>query len=197
MNICQNVCHSERRRSFACERSSRSRNLLFAFAPVYLLCVFVAAFFPTLVLAQELPKGWRRPTRSETSDVWRRKSPSRFVRVNGDLDGDGKTDVVELLVDRSGQQCALFVWLSSQSNKPPEPIWQVDKGGLGKIGIRLLHPGKYETICSSDPSECDPQTPRSVKLKNYGIEFFSHGATRSFAYWDGATKKFRWVPIGD
>lgn len=190
-------CHSERRRSFACERSSQSRNLLFAFAPVYLLCVFVAAFFPTLVLAQELPKGWRRPTLSETSGVWRRKSPTRFVRVKGDFDGDGKSDVAALLVNRSGQQCALFVWLSSQSNQPPRPIWQAEKGGLGKIGIQLVHPGKYETSCSADPSSCDPQTPTSVNLKNYGIGFFSHGETSSFAYWDEAMKKFRWVPMGD
>jgi len=196
VNTSHNFCHSERRRSFARERFSQSRNLLFAFAPFYLLCVLVAAFCPTLVLAQELPKGWRRLTRSETSDVWRRKSPTRFVQVKGDFDGDGESDVAELLVNRSGQQCGLFVWLSSQSNQPPKPIWQADKG-WGTIGIQAVRPGKYETLCSSDPSECEPQTPARVNLKNFGIEFFSHGETRSFVYWDGATKKFLWVPIGD
>jgi hypothetical protein len=190
-------CHSERRRSFACGRSSQSRNLLFAFAPVYLLCVFVAALLPTLVFAQELPKRWRRPSKTAVSDKWRMKSPTRFLTVEGDFDGDGKNDVAELLVNLSGQQCALFVWLSSQRNNPPEPIWHADKVGLSNFGIRVVHPGKYETLCSADPSSCDPQTPTSVNLKNYGIEFFAHGETSSFAYWDEAMKKFRWVPMGD
>jgi hypothetical protein len=164
---------------------------------MFVLCICTTLIHFSVAFAQELPHDWRRPSKTEVADKWRMKSPTRFVIVKGDFDGDGKADVAELLVGRSARQCALFVWLSSERNNSPELIWQTDKGGLINIGIRLIHPGKYETLCSSDPTECEAQTPTNINLKNYGIEFFSHGATRSFAYWDGATKKFRWVPIGD
>ena len=162
----------------------------------FVLIFLIAILSPTAV-AQELPHGWRRPAQTEVAQSWRMKSPSRFMIVKGDFDGDGKADVAELLIGRSVQQGGLFVWLTSQFNNPAGPIWHADKGGLSNIGIRPAHPGKRETLCSSDPSECEPQTPAYVNLKSNGIELFSRGTTRSVAFWDATTKKFRWIPIGD
>jgi hypothetical protein len=162
-----------------------------------LILIFLTAILSPTAVAQGLPRGWRRPTQTEVAENWRMKSYTRFMIVKGEFDGDGKVDVAELLVGRSVQQCALFVWLTSQHNNPSGPIWHADQEGLINIGIRLAHPGKHETLCSSDPSECEPQTPAYVNLKGNGIELFSRGATRSLAFWDVTTKKFRWVPIGD
>ena len=161
------------------------------------ICVFplLAAFaFLSSAEAQQVPEGWRRPTRAETPQKWRMKSVTRFLSVKGDFDGDGKPDLAELLIKRSVSDYALFVWLSSSRSRSPQSIWE---GGLANIGIKLVHPGRYETLCNSDPSECDPRTPTKIDLKNDGVEFFSYGMTRSFVFWDKEAKKFQWVPIGD
>jgi hypothetical protein len=191
-------CHSERRRSLACERSSRSRNLLFAFALVYLLCVFVAAFFPTLVLAQELPKGWRHPTRSETSDDWRKKSPTRFVALKGDFDGDGKFDTAELLVNPSKHRFAVFLKLGSSAS------WQeigdeIEMKWLGQMGIDLVKRGKYETACGKgyDDSFCAHGEPDYLTIETAAIDLFIEESADSMLYWDKKQKKFRTIQMSD
>jgi hypothetical protein len=198
VNIYCNFCLSERRRSFACERSSQSRNLLFASAPVYLLYVFVAAFFPTLVLAQELPKGWRRPTKTEVSNRWRLKSTSRFVTVEGDFDGDGRSDIAELLVNPSRKQLGLFVRLSSDQK------WQLlDKpyamGDFDRFGIDYVKPGKYETACGKGYGDwaCAHEEPEWLKLARPAIDFFYTESSDSIFYWDQNTKRFREVVMSD
>src|SRR6266849_2157754 len=97
--------------------------------------IFLAALLSPVALAQELPEGWRRPTRSEASSEWRKENPTRFLVVRGDFDGDGKQDVAELLGSEAGHQCALFVRLSGAHNKWQKPIWQADSEGPGSFGI--------------------------------------------------------------
>ncbi len=159
--------------------------------------ISLAALLSPVALAQELPEGWRRPTRSETSSEWRKKSPTRFLVVRGDFDGDGKQDLAELLVNESGHQCALFVRLSGTHSNRQKPIWQADSDGPGRFGISIVLPGKHDTYCSSDPSSCDPQTPATVYLKHHGILFISYGQASSLAFWDKRAEKFQWVPMSD
>jgi hypothetical protein len=159
----------------------------------FLLVVTVSA----PALAQELPKGWRRPTRVETSQRWRIKSRTRFLVVKDDFDGDGEVDLAELLVSETGHRCALFVRLSSERNSWREPIWHADTGGLGRFGINLVRPGKHDTFCSSDPSSCHPKTPATVDLPTFGILFSSYGTASSLAYWDKRAGQFQWVPMSD
>ncbi len=157
---------------------------------------FVFFAFLTYAFAQEkLPEGWRKPMPSEANEAWRRKSRTGFLVVRGDFDGDGKQDVAELLVNDSGREFALFVRLSSQHE-----AWQSIHGGrapLADFGIRLVRPGKRDTLCGDDPSVCAPDTAKSLDLANSAIEFFTYGEASSIFYWDKTAKRFRAAPMGD
>jgi hypothetical protein len=168
------------------------RNLLF---PRALRCILIAVLFSAAAVAQNLPQGWRRPTLTETKGQWRNKSRTRFLQVRGDFDGDGKTDIAELLVNSSSKQFGLFVRLSSQDSE-----WQtVHKadGPLDRLGIAIVHPKKYVTLCGSDPSVCSPDQPRSLDLTNIAINFFSYGSNNAFLYWGRKAQKFQSVPMSD
>lgn len=159
------------------------------------LLIFVAAFSMTQVSMQPtLPAGWRKPTATEATGVWRKKSPARFLAVRGDFDGDGRDDVAELLVSDSGKIFGLFVWLAGQQR------WQSIHGAdasLGDLGISLVLPKKFDTLCADDPSVCAPSAPATVDLKNKAIEFFARGQASSIFYWEPSSGVFRNVPMGD
>jgi hypothetical protein len=168
------------------------RNLLF---PRALRCILIAVLFSAAAVAQDLPQGWRRPTLTETKGKWRNKSRTRFLQVRGDFDGDGKTDIAELLVSSSSKQFGLFVRLSSEDNE-----WQAvhkANGPLDRLGIAIVHPKKYVTLCGSDPSVCSPDQLRSLDLTNIAINFFSYGSNNAFLYWDRKAQKFQSVPMSD
>jgi hypothetical protein len=186
------LCHSERRRSSASGRSSQSRNLLFRPPIRYIL---FAVLFSAAAVAQEVPQGWRRPTLDEAKGKWRNESCTRFLRVIGDFDGDRKPDVAELLVSRSSNQFGLFVRLSSQQNQW-QSVQQAD-GPIANLGVSIVPPKRYMTLCGSDPSVCAPDEPGSLDLRASAINFFSHGSNSSFVYWDRIAHTFHSVPKSD
>ncbi len=162
---------------------------------ISLSLILVAAYSIAQVSAQQpFPAGWRKPTLAEATGAWRKKSPTGFLVVRGDFDGDERDDVAELLVSDSGKSFGLFVWLSSQRR------WQSIHGAnarLGNLGIGLVQPEKFDTLCADDPSVCAPGAPATVDLKNRAIEFFAWGETSSIFYWDPSTQAFRNAPMGD
>ena len=167
------------------------RNRLFISLPL----IFVAAFSMAQVSTQPtLPAGWRKPTPTEATGVWRKKGPARFLVARGDFDGDSRDDVAELLVSNSGKRFGLFVWLSSQRR------WQSIHGAdalLGDLGINLVLPRKFKTLCADDPSVCAPNAPVTVDLKNNAIEFFAWGQASSIFYWEPSSQTFRNAPMSD
>ena len=167
------------------------RSRLFISLPL----IFVVSFSMAQVAAKPtLPAGWHKPTPGEATGAWRKKNPTRFLVVRGDFDGDGSNDVAELLVSDSGKSFGLFVWISSQGR------WQSIHGGdasLGDLGISLVLPKKFDTLCADDPSTCASGTPATVDLKNKAIEFFAWGETSSIFYWDPSTRAFRNIPMSD
>jgi hypothetical protein len=162
---------------------------------ISLLLIFVAAFSMAQVATQPtLPTGWRKPTPVEATGAWRKKSPARFLVVRGDFDGDGRDDIAELLVSDSGKSFGLFVWLSSLRR------WQSIHGAdapLGDLGISLVLPKKFDTLCADDPSVCAPSAPATVDLKSKAIEFFAWGVASSIFYWEPSAQAFRNAPMSD
>jgi hypothetical protein len=160
------------------------------FALILLVSLPLAVAF-----AQELPEGWRPPTFAEATGHWRQKSSTRYLTVKADFDGDGHDDLAEVLVDDSGKKFGLFVRLSGEHSD-----WQSlhqARTPLGNLGIRVVRPGKYETLCGSDPSVCDPETPKALDLTNSAIEFFSYGSASGVFYWDRMKNKFLSAPMSD
>lgn len=162
---------------------------------ISLLLIFAAASSMAQVATQPaLPAGWRKPTPAEVSGAWRKKSPAMFLVVRGDFDGDGRDDLAELLVSDSGKGIGLFVWLSSQRRWQSIP--RAD-ASLGDLGISLVLPKKFDTLCADDPSVCAPSAPATVDLKNKAIEFFAWGEASSIFYWEPSVHAFRNAPMGD
>jgi hypothetical protein len=161
------------------------------------ICVCLIAL-SGFAAAQELPTGWRRPTPAETAGEWRQKSPTRFLVVKGDFDGDGKPDTAELLVDARAGRFALFAKLDSTAK------WQLvgnpsDLKSLDRVGIDIVKVGEYKTACGKGYGDyaCAHGEPDSLKLSTSAIDFFYTESSDSIVYWDSATKAFREVLISD
>lgn len=146
---------------------------------------------------QLLPKGWRRPTTKEFDDEWRRKDPSKFLRARGDFDGDGREDVVELLVQRQGNSAGLFVWRAV--NPVPLLLVKFEKKELKLQGTAVVEPGEYRTACGKGYGEwaCAHGEPEVLKLKHQAIDLFYEGSAVSIFYWDAARKAFIEVQMSD
>jgi hypothetical protein len=163
-----------------------------------LALVFAATLLCRASLAQALPEGWRRANAVEKSSTWRRKSPTRFFHVEGDFDGDGKSDVAELLINPKQKQFCVFVKLASF------PTWQMlgdpgDLGSLDRFAIDLVKPGKYETACGKgyDDSFCAHGEPDYLVLSRPAIDFIYTESADSIFYWDHKTKAFREIAMSD
>jgi hypothetical protein len=160
--------------------------------------ISLITLFSGLAVAQEFPAGWRRPFPVEIADKWRQKSPTRFSKVKGDFDGDGKPDIAELLVNPSRSQFALFVKLASADT------WQLldkpcDLKSLGRFGIDVVKAGKYETACGKGYGDwaCAHGEPDWLRLSNPGIDFFYTESSDSIYYWDRQSNQFREVVMSD
>jgi hypothetical protein len=163
-----------------------------------LAVLFIAVLLSPVVIAQDLPKAWRRATAIERARAWRRKSSTRFFRVEGDFDGDGKPDVAELLINDSTKKFALFVRLAS------EPTWQrvseqMDVASLDRFAIDLVKPGRYETACGKgyDDSFCAHGEPDYLVLSHPAIDFIYTESADNIFYWDEKTKSFREIAMSD
>lgn len=158
----------------------------------------VALLLAATVFAQDLPIGWRRANTVERSSAWRKKSPTRFLRVEGDFDGDGKSDIAELFINPTEKKFAVFVRLASGKN------WQMlgEPGALGdldRFAIDLVKPGKYQTPCGKgyDDSFCAHGEPDYLVLKNSAIDFIYTESADSIFYWEAKKNGFRDIAMSD
>jgi hypothetical protein len=163
-----------------------------------LIVMFTAILTSSAGFAQDLPEGWRRANTVEKSSAWRRKSASRFFRVEGDFDGDGRTDTAELLINTSQEKFAVFVKLASVRK------WQMlgepgDIGSLDRFAIDLVKPGKYETACGKgyDDSFCAHGEPDYLILSHPAVDFIYTESADSIFYWDKKAKEFREIAMSD
>jgi hypothetical protein len=188
---------AERSDSLA-NRIAKSRDLVFRLLVTQAICIGLLSIGSATMLAQQAPPGWRSPTRTEAPGKWREKSQTRFLRVDGDFDGDGKTDTAELFVNPSSRQFGLFVKLASGGT------WQLvneaaDVKALARIGISLVKPGKYETACGKgyDDSFCAHGEPDFLTLSTAAVDLFVEESADSIVYWDRGAKEFRKIQMSD
>lgn len=159
--------------------------------------IFLVALLSSIVLAQELPEGWRRPTRSETSGAWRKESPTRFLVVRGDFDGDGKQDVAELLVNPSIKQFGVFVKLAAAGQW--HSLITFDLEAIGRYAIDFVKPGKYKTACGKGYGDyaCAHGEPDFLVLKHPAVDFIYTHSSDIIYYWDQKSKTFLEVQMSD
>ena len=160
--------------------------------------IFLCALLSAVAVAQDLPRGWRLPTKTEVSDKWRIRSPTRFLTVEGDFDGDGKPDNAALVVNPSRHLFAVFVKLRS-TGKWQQVGDETEMKWLGEMGISVVKPGKYETACGKgyDDSFCAHGEPDYLTLATAAIDLFVEESADSMLYWDKKQKKFRTIQMSD
>jgi hypothetical protein len=162
-------------------------------------CLLLLALTSSAAFSQQaLPTGWRKPTLVEASGAWRKKSPTKFLVVRGDFDGDGKADTAEILISESAGQFALFAKLAATEK------WQMlgeasDIKALDRFGIDLVKPGKYETACGKgyDDSFCAHGEPDFLNLPHAAIDFIYTKSYDIIFYWESNTKTFREIQMSD
>jgi hypothetical protein len=163
-----------------------------------LVLLFMSTLLAHAAFTQDLPTGWRVANTAERSSSWRKKSPTRFLRVEGDFDGDGKSDTAEILINSAKNQFAVFVNLAAKHQ------WQilvepVDLASLDRFAIAIVKPGRYETACGKgyDDSFCAQGEPDYLVLAHPAINFIYTESSDSIFYWDGKTKSFREIAMSD
>jgi hypothetical protein len=157
------------------------------------LALFAASLSPLAdaQTAEPLPAGWERPARADLGE-WdaRLQHKYRYVRAEGDFNGDDKWDRAEMLVNRKEQTFALFVFLAGQS----EPI-KLDDGKINEIrslGITTGKPGHKLTVCGKG-YRCEKGEAKSVDLPNSSIDYFTFESASSEFYWTGEKFERFWT----
>jgi len=167
------------------------------------LVIAICLLTPTASFSGELslPKGWRLPTTSEITpnQEWRSNSPTRYLTVNADFNGDGVVDTGMLLVSKNGFELALFVFLSQKDGS--SKIYLLDKlkhiEHIQVMGIELAVPNKYKTACGKGYFDCQPGELEEITLKNPAIDYFKIESANSFFYWEESKKIFKRIWMSD
>lgn len=154
--------------------------------------------------AQDLPDGWRLPTRKELSYEERKNSATRFAKASADFNGDGVVDDAMLLKSTRYSAEALwvrlstgekgFVWLKLDETKWGAKYPNVDLA----MGIEVAPPGVYSYGCFDDAKECNFEHPRpKLKLRDPSIDYFKFGSASSGFFWSYKYRRFLRVWISD
>lgn len=176
-----------------------ARSNILSFRATGRICFLLSMLItPTIFSAQAPPIGWRRVSPRIAGETWRKKSPTKFLVVRADFDGDGRADLAELLVDPTTKKVAIFVKLSSTEK------WQMigepfDLAYLDRFGIDLVKPGKYETACGKgyDDSFCAHGEPDYLTLSYPAIDLIYTESADIIFYWDPKSKGFRQIQMSD
>jgi len=160
---------------------------------------------PITVLASPdpLPDGWRLPTQAEINAVPMRSwSETKFLRVDGDFNSDGKLDFAQLVKSENSDGEGFAVYLSN----PTGYEWQVVQNFMYKkrpsnptlyMGLDIAEPGSYKTACGKGYWACKEGEPEILVLNNLGVAYFKFESASSIWYWDNSKDKFKQIWISD
>ncbi len=93
------------------------------------IIVFLIILYSFEALAAEFPAGWRLPTEKELAgEPSRNESPSKYSRLDSDLNNDGKVDHAYLLKSTQYPGEGLFVKLSTPTGYEWQMLDRVEWG---------------------------------------------------------------------
>ena len=167
--------------------------------------------FPRLILlliavtnlscASEPPSGWRFPTEGDYRDDWlvykdKLKEP---FHIESDFNGDNLIDNAWILLSLDEKEWGVFVFLSQ---KPwGQVVYELAKNSVDispqSMGISLVLPGQYKTVCGKGYSGCDADDAKIIDLQLPAINFFTYESASSIFYWDEKMTKFKNAWLSD
>jgi len=146
------------------------------------------------------PAGWTPLSKAVCAEDWRSDDVLRYCTAQGDFDGDGVVDTAAIALNEK-KTLGIVVWLSSIGNKA---VWVAPNRDLPdyvkygeSLGIKILSPGNYLTVCGKHYRECQKDEPESVTINTRSILFFKEGAWGDIVYYDRNAKKLRMINHSD
>jgi hypothetical protein len=140
---------------------------------------------------------WRSATPEELQEEWRQRSDARFVFARGDFDGDGRPDEARLMLSQDGERLAIVVRLSGSDERIIYQDAKAKEHGLAGMGIQVLPPGRYVTVCGKGYFDCPPSEPNEVVTQWDGINFFHEEGADGVYYMREPGGEFRFIGLSD
>lgn len=130
----------------------------------------------------------------QVPEEWRDEDKNRFIECEADFNGDG-VDEFALFVHGQlpGRKTLelLVVTFESENNLVPTMIAELDFEELPVLGIRVVEPGTYKTICGNGYRPCSEGEPETVELTLPAIALFRHEGSKTVFYWDAKSRSYR------
>lgn len=162
-------------------------------------CIF-ALTIPSAFAAKanELPSGWRLPTKLELSDEWRKKDKDKFASIIGDFDGDKIPDEAKILISNDNKKMGIFIWWGKdKSGKATEVFSASDMSQIHSMGIEKFTPGSYQTACGKGYFDCKKGESKNMKIDHDSINYFQTESANSVFSFDKSKKVFERTWLSD
>jgi len=150
-----------------------------------------------------LPDGWRSPTQAEIDVVPMRSwSETKFLRVDGDFNLDGKQDYAQLVKNEEIDGEGFAVHISTPSGYEWKIVTHFEYRNPSssptlRMGIAIAEPGDYKTACGKGYWECKEGEPEIFTLYGIGVAYFLFESASSIWYWDDSKGEFTEIWISD
>jgi len=127
-------------------------------------------------------------------DNWRTKDSAYFADIDGDFDGNGKTDKAYIAISDNNRQIVLIVLLNETEVFILDKLTESD---LSIMGIKKTLPGKYTTACGKGYFKCSNGESPEIEISRDSIEFFKNEGASSLFYWSNESRSFNRIWISD
>jgi hypothetical protein len=162
------------------------------------VCVFYIFFMIIIISCSSVQKSssdWKHIDKETLAkDNWRTKDLAYFTDIDGDFDGNGKTDKAYIARSDSDRQIALVVIMNGTEVFILDKLTESD---LSIMGIKKTLPGKYVTACGKGYFECSNGDLPEIEISSDSIEFFKNEGASSLFYWNNESRVFNRIWISD
>ncbi|WP_282295774.1 hypothetical protein [Stenotrophomonas sp. PS02289] len=154
------------------------------------ICIVLAMIAAPVVAESEssgrewIPAG----KRDLKQDKWRSESPTGYIRVTLDMDGDGLPDEAVLVTSSDGTESGVRICLNAKGPKPESRCQIVGAGPNAQsiMGVAKRPPGCHLFTENERTGEEDGKICSKVDV----LDYFRFGSSGSFFRYDSKSRQF-------